>query len=595
VQTSGKTFSERTWLEWLVKVRIIVITFVLVIELALTTLTVTNVNTFVFVGVILFWYAISALHILLVRGWDNWNVQARFQVLADLACATAVVYTTGGIDTSFNSLYPLIIIVASVMLSPWWAYLAAALSFIMLGVTLEAVHFNLVPSFSTTHSDLRSLQIIILINLFAFITVAYLAVQLSNRLRQVGSELLSKSGALENLQAMHENIVNSISGGLITTDLAGRIKLVNRSGRDLLELENPEGRAIQDLFLDRLPAPEKAGQHYELRTVTPSGVERTFDLIVSPLTAEGSGTIGYVYLFDDLTMLKRLEREVRLRDRLAAVGRLAAGIAHEIRNPLSSIAGSVKLLASIAALNEDQRALVDVVTRESGRLNNIISDFLTYSREKKYQMRTVDLVLLLEDTLTLLENTPGHRVQIRRNFAVEHAYTVGDSDKLKQVFWNICNNALRAISQRQALVTADAALIATAAGGNQPSPDTVAVELFAKDRSWVLSFADTGPGISPKQMESMFEPFQSNFEGGTGLGLALVYQILQAHQAKILVRSEIGTGSEFVLMFLQADEPAAAPRLARAAEGSPARAVTAIAGVERPAEKRKPYGQHSCL
>ncbi len=210
----------------------------------------------------------------------------------------------------------------------------------------------------------------------------------------------------------------------------------------------PQGSSIQDLFLDRLPA-EKSGQHYEVRTVTPSGVERTFDLIVSPLTAEGGGVIGYVYLFDDLTMLKRLEREVRLRDRLAAVGRLAAGIAHEIRNPLSSIAGSVKLLASIAALNDDQRALVDIVTRESGRLNSIIGDFLTYSREKKYQMRTVDLVLLLEDTLTLLENTPGQPVEIRRKFAADHAYTVGDADKLKQVFWNICNNALRAISARQ--------------------------------------------------------------------------------------------------------------------------------------------------
>ncbi len=392
-----------------------------------------------------------------------------------------------------------------------------------------------------------------------------MAVRLSNRLRQVGHELRSKSGALESLQAVHENIVNSISSGLITTDLAGRIKLVNRSARDLLELENPEGRAIQDLFLDRLPAPEKAGHHYEIHTGT-SGVERTFDMIISTLTYRDSGAVGYVYLFDDLTMLKRLEREVRLRDRLAAVGRLAAGIAHEIRNPLSSIAGSVKLLASIAALNEDQRALVEVVTRESGRLNNIISDFLTYSREKKYQMRTVDLVLLLEDTLTLLENAPEHKVEIRRKFAVEHACTVGDSDKLRQVFWNICNNAVRAIGQRRALSGIEAAAGGAPAAGKSQAPDAVMVELFANQTSWVVSFADSGPGISPKQMESMFEPFQSNFEGGTGLGLALVYQILQAHQAKILVRSELGTGSEFVLTFLRADEPATAPAPARAAK-----------------------------
>ena len=532
VQKTAKNFNEWTWLEWLVKVRVIVVTFVLAIELAITNLTITNVNRTLFVTVILLWYAISALHILLAALWHDWKTQAKIQIFADMVFTTIVVYVSGGIDTSFNFIYPLIIIVASVLLSPWWAYLTAALSFILLGTTLELVHFEFIPSYSMTRSDLRSLQAVILINLFAFITVAYLAGKLSNRLRQVGSELQSKSGALENLQALHENIVDSISGGLITTDLSGKIKLVNRSGRDLLELgDAPTGeRSVQDLFFDRLPSIEKPGQRYEVNTVTPSGIERTFDLTVSPLSVEGSGTIGYIYTFDDLTLLKRLEREVRLRDRLAAVGRLAAGIAHEIRNPLSSIAGSVKLLASLAALNDDQRVLVDIV-----------SDFLTYSREKKYQMRTVDLVLLLDDTLTLLEHSPDRCIQIRRNFAVEHAYTMGDADKLKQVFWNICTNASHAINQRS---TGD------------PASGMLTVELNASDSYWSLSFCDNGPGVSQQQLESMFEPFQSNFEGGTGLGLALVYQILQAHHAKYLVRSELGAGFEFVLRFLRAEEPA---------------------------------------
>jgi two-component system sensor histidine kinase PilS (NtrC family) len=549
----AKSFNEWTWLEWLVKVRVIVITCVLAIELAITNLTVNNVSRPLFVAVIVLWYAVSLLHMLLVAIWRDWKIQAKIQVLADLILTTVVVYVTGGIDTSFNFIYPLIIIVASVLLSQWWAYLTAALSFILLGSTLELVHFEFLRSYATTRSDLRSLQAVILINLFAFITVAYLAGKLSNRLRQVGSELQSKSGALENLQALHENIVNSISGGLITTDLGGEIKLVNRSGRDLLELQDlaPGEHKVQDLFFDQLPSTEKPGQHHEVRTVTPSGIERIFDLTVSPLVVEGTGVSGYVYTFDDLTMLKRLEREVRLRDRLAAVGRLAAGIAHEIRNPLASIAGSVKLLASLAALNEDQRTLVDIVTRESDRLSSIIGDFLAYSREKKYQMRAVDLVLLLDDTLTLLEHLPDRRIRIERNFAVEHAYTMGDADKLKQVFWNVCSNGLRAIQQRF---------------NDDPFSGTLTVELRASDRNWTLSFCDNGPGIAPKQMESMFEPFQSNFEGGTGLGLALVYQILQAHQAKILVRSELGAGAEFVLSFLRAEEPVAAVPAMLAAE-----------------------------
>ena len=185
----GKSFSEWTWLEWLVKVRIIVITCVLAIELAITNLTVTNVNRTLFVAVIVLWYSISLLHMLLLAVWRDWKIQAKIQILADMMFTTAVVYVTGGIDTSFNFIYPLIIIVASVLLSQWWAYLTAALSFILLGSTLELVHFDFFHSYSMTRSDLRSLQAVIFINLFAFITVAYLAGKLSNRLRQVGQRV----------------------------------------------------------------------------------------------------------------------------------------------------------------------------------------------------------------------------------------------------------------------------------------------------------------------------------------------------------------------------------------------------------------------
>src|SRR5438105_1546765 len=159
---------------------------------------------------------------------------------------------------------------------------------------------------------------------------------------------------------------------------------------------------------------------------------------------------GYVYMFEDLTDIRRLEREVRMRDRLAAVGRMAAGIAHEVRNPLSSIGGSVKVLSSIATLTEEQRELLEIVTRESDRLNSIVTDFLIFSREKNYRFTRCDLRSLLEDTLTLLENRPaagGPPVRIERDFRAEEAWAVVDGDKMKQVFWNICENAMRAMPQ----------------------------------------------------------------------------------------------------------------------------------------------------
>ncbi|HEX8926016.1 MAG TPA: hypothetical protein VF786_09505, partial [Terriglobales bacterium] len=215
------SFSERNWIEWLVKVRILVITFLLVIELAILKLTTTNVNERLFVGLILAWYFFGALFLWAVtaRRWHERLGEA--QIATDLVFSTAIIYVTGGIDTSFNFLYPLIIIVASALLSEAAAYLTAGLSFVLFGSILELSYFNLIHSFSSTRPDLKSLQAVIFINLFAYATVAYLSNRLTTRLRQANVELADKRGALENLQALHENVVNAISGGLITTDLNG--------------------------------------------------------------------------------------------------------------------------------------------------------------------------------------------------------------------------------------------------------------------------------------------------------------------------------------------------------------------------------------
>jgi two-component system sensor histidine kinase PilS (NtrC family) len=521
--------NERIWLEWLVKVRVIIITILLAIELAIVTLTTTNVNRRLFVMVMLAWYAVAAIHVVLLSfRKHDWRMQSKLQVVADLFFTTAVIYTTGGIDTSFNFLYPLIIIVASTMLSEAWAYLTAGMSFILLGGTLELSFFDLIPSYSIARPDLKSLQAVIFINLFAYASIAYLANKLASRMRQADVALLDKSSELENLQVLHESIVHSISSGLITTDLDGAIKLVNPAAQALLGRGDQDFTSlnVHDLFFDGLPKPD-AGR-YEVRARTPGGVEKMFGIGTSALLGSSSATIGYIFTFTDLTEIRRLERELRLRDRLAAVGRLASGIAHEIRNPLSSIAGSVKMLSGIAALTEDQRALLGIVTRESERLNNIISDFLTYSRDRKFESMRVDLCLLLDDTLTLLENRDSG-ISIERSFSDQEAIAEGDGDKLKQVFWNLCTNAIRAM----------------------PGGGVLTVSLDRFEGNWRIRFHDTGEGISPQLIEKIFEPFQSGFEGGTGLGLAIVYRIVQAHGALITVRSEPGQGTEFTLLFHQ--------------------------------------------
>src|SRR6202021_1793231 len=287
-------------------------------------------------------------------------------------------------------------------------------------------------------------------------------------------------GELERLQALHENIIPSISSGLITTGLDGRVTLVNGAAQRLLDRTSEElvGARVDQLFLDSLPTVESLQSHGEVRFDAPTKFRKTVRVRVAALTVPERGELGYVYVLDDLTEIRRLEREVRMQDRLAAVGRLAAAIAHEIRNPLTSIAGSVSMLSDAPSLNPEERHLLQIVIRESDRLNNIITDFLAYSRGKQYRFERVNLIPLLQDMLTLLEHrltAENCGITLQRSFSKSEAWVLADGDKLKQVFWNFAENAVRAIKTTK-------------------KNGSLTVALAERGPDWEMSFADTGPG-----------------------------------------------------------------------------------------------------
>ena len=368
-------------------------------------------------------------------------------------------------------------------------------------------------------------------NVVGFTGVALLTSYLSERVRHADARLQRASSQIADLQAFNQHVIESLTSGLATTDHEGHVLTLNPSGQQITGRRDSDviGRSIFELlqlppdFEPRLREPGSGSHRTEVSYARPSGGQIEIGLSAAPLITP-SGQTGFLFLFQDVTAARRMEREARLRQRLAAVGEMAAGIAHEIRNPLASMSGSIQILRQELPLNREQGQLMDIVLRESERLNETIKAFLAYARPQKFSTKRLDLRRVVDDTALLLrhssESCDGHRVEVAA--PAGPVWFDADENQIRQIIWNLATNGLRAMPEGGRLLL------------------SVAAE---SDREVVLSVSDEGVGIPEHELDNVLQPFHGSFGKGTGLGLAIVHRVVSDHDGEIRITSEPGSGT----------------------------------------------------
>ncbi|HEV7797354.1 MAG TPA: ATP-binding protein, partial [Pyrinomonadaceae bacterium] len=466
--------------------------------------------------------------------------QARVQFVIDIILVTWLVWTTDVIHSPYIAIYIVVIAASGLFLSPRDVVVISLGCAVAFTASALAVLNGVGPVGPTDLLDAGRAQTFQSIGVFdvAFLVVGLLSARLAARQSRSDVRLQAANQSLATLRALHERIVASIRSGVVTTDLQGRIYTFNAAAEEITGYGEADVRgqeasiffgelkAIISDSIDITVAPD-AGPRFEADCLTADGLRLRLGFSLSPLFSELGETTGTVITFQDLTHIRALEETSRRQDRLAAIGRMAASIAHEIRNPLAAMRGSIQMLRADMEGESSQTELMEIILRESDRLNRIISDFLNYARPRSIIQSRIDVGELLRQTFTLLRNSAeideGHL--IKEELPDTPLLIDADSEQLQQVFWNLARNALQSMRD----------------GGTLRA----SVRRHSHNRLGI-AFSDTGKGMSPEQVERLFEPFSST-TGGTGLGLSIVYQIIRDHGGTINVRSREGQGTTIMI------------------------------------------------
>lgn len=468
-------------------------------------------------------YLLSIVYAVLLSKVKNLSAFAYFQLCVDALSSIALIFLTGGIESWFSFVMLLTVIASAITMDKKAGYITATICSLLYGLLIDLQYYGLIP----VAYDLLVREKDFFYNIFSHITslylTAYLTGHMSSRLEKTSLRLAEKDSDLKDLAFFNRELIEGLPSGLLTTDLSGRILIFNRAAEHITGLARSFafGKNISEVFpFITYPLETQRGEG----RIPHVADYRTVGLTISPSTDSSEHKTGYICIFQDITELKNLEAELKHRETLAVIGELSANMAHEIRNPLASLKGSIEILKEGSLTKDHGEKLMNIALSEMDRLDKIITDFLTYSRPKSPEFFRFDLHAMLDEIIELIRNAAVNtdNFVIRKEFRGERAI-VADPQKLRQVFLNLGMNALESMPEGGEL------LISTR---------------FSKEKVTV-SVRDSGIGIPKDHLTDIFYPFFTTKDKGTGLGLPIAYRIIEEHGGKITVKSTPGQGATF--------------------------------------------------
>ncbi|MFW6147144.1 MAG: two-component system sensor histidine kinase NtrB [Thermodesulfobacteriota bacterium] len=451
---------------------------------------------------------------------------AYLQLLIDTIFITAVIYTTGGIQSIFSFLYQLNIIAGAILLYRRGGLIIASFSSILYGAFLDLSYYGFINPLGYRYPHAYQYQVseifyMILVNVAAFYLIALLSSFLSEQILKSRAELKERQRDLADLEMLKDNIIQSISSGLIALDEHNTIIAFNKGAEEIFKISADDAilKDISEVLSFVVPYLNEENSNI-VRQLAYNNDNQQLDLLlnISPLQGQDGSIKGEILIFQDTTRFMEMEREVKRMEDLAMLGELAAGVAHEIRNPLASISGSIQVLSD--SMSQEQarvnKRLMEIVLREINRLNQLVNDFLQFARPQKYHLEKFDLNMLIKDTLYLFKRSQKwpQNLEVETSFQQSLKIT-SDPQQLKQVFWNVLGNSCEAMPDGGTIRVSTR----TEAGaqGSKKKKETVRIKV-----------EDTGPGIDPSVLGEMFKPFSTAKKNGSGLGLAIVKKIVES-------------------------------------------------------------------